>query len=154
MCNFFLLISSFLFSILSDAKLVSREGGVSGNKCLPCLIECLTNDLAVGRTCFYPQPDLLLIFASQLLLLWKKYEESFKHENLTFDADISQSKVDMNAELDAHTLMKSRTSSKLLIRTLSENTQIHKDRYKYTNWLKCEITKMHIAYGKGKIEQS
>ena len=44
-------------------------------------------------------------------------------KNLTFDADISQSKVDMNAELDARTLMKSRTSSKLLIRTLSENTQ-------------------------------
>ena len=47
-------------------------------------------------------------------------------KNLTFDADISQSKVDMNAELDAHTLMKSRTSSKLLIRTLSENTQIQR----------------------------
>ena len=57
-------------------------------------------------------------------------------KNLTFDADISQSKVDMNAELDAHTLMKSRTSSKLLIRTLSENTQIQRQiqiyRFPYT----------------------
>ena len=45
-------------------------------------------------------------------------------KNLTFDANISQSKVDMNAELDAHTLMKSRTSSKLLIRTLKTITDI------------------------------
>ena len=133
---FLLLISSFLFSILSDAKLVSREGGVSGNKCLPCLIECLTNDLAVGRTCFYPQPDLLLIFASPIIVDMKKMKNHSNMKNLTFDADISQSKVDMNAELDAHTLMKSRTSSKLLIRTLSENTHIQRQiqiyRFPYT----------------------
>ena len=129
MCNFFLLISSFLFSILSDAKLVSREGGVSGNKCLPCLIECLTNDLAGSRTCFYPQPDLLLIFASPIIVMKKNMKNHSNMKNLTFDADISQSKVDMNAELDAHTLMKSRTSSKLLIRTLSwdKSAQIYRD---------------------------
>ena len=36
----------------------------------------------------------------------------------------------------------------------SRKIRKYKDRYKYTNLLKCEITKLHIAYGKGKIEQS
>ena len=60
-------------------------------------------------------------------------------KNLTFDADISQSKVDMNAELDAHTLMKSRTSSKLLIRTLLENTQIQRQIYFNVELQRCTL---------------
>ena len=67
---------------------------------------------------FTPNLIYYLYLPPQLLLIWKKMKNNSNMKNLTFDADISQSKVDMNAELDAHALMKSRTSSKLLIRTL------------------------------------
>ena len=111
-CEFLLFYSPFFLMQNWSAE---RVECLATNVC-PAWLNVWLTTWPSAEPAFTPNLIYYLYLPPQYCWYEKINEESFKHENLTFDADISQSKVDMNAELDAHTLMKSRTSSKLLIR--------------------------------------